>query len=169
MIQKALRYTYALFLTATVVTVPITESEIAAKKAGNCFTKPYTAIYASRQSCRIVAARASASSAIFIGERVASLYQPLASGNHSTYYRKVTFGIGTGTGISPVAWADAEAFGIGTGTGMSAPHCADADAFGIGTGTGMSPAACADAAVIDRTPKINSVEIVFFIVVFLLQ
>lgn len=77
---------------------------------------------------------------------MASLYQTLASGNHGTYYRKVIFGIGTGTGMSPVA-------------------CADAEAFGIGTGTGMSAVTCADAAVVNRTPNINSVEIVFFIVV----
>lgn len=76
-------------------------------------------------------------------------------------------GMGTGRGMSPFTCDNADAFGIGTGIGLS--FVAGADAFGIGTGSGMSPATCADAAVIDRTPKINSVEIVFFIVVFLLQ
>lgn len=77
----------------------------------------------------------------------------------------MTFGIGTGIGLSFVACANADAFGIGTGTGMSSVVCGEAAAFGIGIGTGMSPVTCADAVAIDRTPKANSVEIVFFIVV----
>lgn len=76
-----------------------------------------------------------------------------------------TFGIGTGSGMSPVVCVDADALGIGTGRGMSAFSCANAEAFGMGTGSGMSVVTSADAAVVNKTPSIHSVEIVFFIVV----
>jgi hypothetical protein len=81
----------------------------------------------------------------------------------------IAFGIGTGIGLSVVACANADAFGIGTGIGLSVVACADAEAFGIGTERGMSVLTCADAAAMDRTPKINNVEIVFFMLSFLLQ
>ena len=74
----------------------------------------------------------------------------------------MTFGIGTGRGLSIVARGDTVAFGIGTGRGLSIVARADMVAFGIGTGTGMSALTCADAAVINRTPKMDVPRIVFF-------